>query len=161
MDSGKKSGFFFSSRRRGSEKLDAAACLWRGSLVHAKDKPRTSSGRGRKDEDWRPEVCCHSGAGRQSRKSAQLGFRQSARDLNLLAIRDQLAELVMRLVPRGRDVGPVLPPLDALHVDLRVPPDHCLPPGSIIGNFFCKILQFFGGLVLGCIKTKFCKKICV
>ena len=24
-----------------------------------------------------------------------------------------------------------------------------------------KILQFFGGLVLGCIKTKFCKKICV
>ena len=22
-------------------------------------------------------------------------------------------------------------------------------------------LQFFGGLVLGCIKTKFCKKICV
>ena len=26
---------------------------------------------------------------------------------------------------------------------------------------FSKILQFFGGLVLGCIKTKFCKKICV
>ena len=26
---------------------------------------------------------------------------------------------------------------------------------------FCKILQIFGGLVLGCIKTKFCKKICV
>ena len=24
-----------------------------------------------------------------------------------------------------------------------------------------KILQFFGGLVLGCIKAKFCKKICV
>ena len=24
-----------------------------------------------------------------------------------------------------------------------------------------QILQFFGGLVLGCIKTKFCKKICV
>ena len=24
---------------------------------------------------------------------------------------------------------------------------------------FCKILQNFGGLVLGCIKTKFCKKI--
>ena len=32
---------------------------------------------------------------------------------------------------------------------------------SKIGNFFCKILQIFGGLVLGCIKTKFCKKICV
>ena len=26
---------------------------------------------------------------------------------------------------------------------------------------FYKILQIFGGLVLGCIKTKFCKKICV
>ena len=26
---------------------------------------------------------------------------------------------------------------------------------------FGKILQIFGGLVLGCIKTKFCKKICV
>ena len=25
----------------------------------------------------------------------------------------------------------------------------------------CKTFQFFGGLVLGCIKTKFCKKICV
>ena len=25
---------------------------------------------------------------------------------------------------------------------------------------FCKILQIFGGLVLGCIKTKFCKIIC-
>ena len=24
-----------------------------------------------------------------------------------------------------------------------------------------KFLQIFGGLVLGCIKTKFCKKICV
>ena len=28
-------------------------------------------------------------------------------------------------------------------------------------EIFCKILQIFGGLVLGCIKTKFCKKICV
>ena len=27
--------------------------------------------------------------------------------------------------------------------------------------FLCKILQLFSGLVLGCIKTKFCKKICV
>merc|ERR1712072_1298271 len=26
---------------------------------------------------------------------------------------------------------------------------------------FSKISQIFGGLVLGCIKTKFCKKICV
>ena len=26
---------------------------------------------------------------------------------------------------------------------------------------FAKFLQIFGGLVLGCIKTKFCKKICV
>ena len=32
-----------------------------------------------------------------------------------------------------------------------------------LANFakFCKILQIFSGLVLGCIKTKFCKKICV
>merc|ERR1711966_651202 len=30
-----------------------------------------------------------------------------------------------------------------------------------IGLHFSKILQIFGGLVLGCIKTKFCKKICV
>ena len=29
-------------------------------------------------------------------------------------------------------------------------------------NFFgTKFLQIFGGLVLGCVKTKFCKKICV
>ena len=28
-------------------------------------------------------------------------------------------------------------------------------------NAFSKILQIFGGLVLGCIKTKFCKKICI
>ena len=32
--------------------------------------------------------------------------------------------------------------------------------GSKIGKFW-KILQIFSGLVLGCIKTKFCKKICV
>ena len=31
---------------------------------------------------------------------------------------------------------------------------------SKIGKI-CKILQIFSGLVLGCIKTKFCKKICV
>ena len=31
---------------------------------------------------------------------------------------------------------------------------------SKIGKF-AKMLQIFGGLVLGCIKTKFCKKICV
>ena len=39
-----------------------------------------------------------------------------------------------------------------------------VPPRGVrvskIGKF-CKILQIFGGLVLGCIKTKFCKKICV
>ena len=32
---------------------------------------------------------------------------------------------------------------------------------SKIGKNISKILQIFGGLVLGCIKTKFCKKICV
>ena len=31
---------------------------------------------------------------------------------------------------------------------------------SKIGKF-CKILQIFGGLVLGCIEAKICKKICV
>ena len=46
------------------------------------------------------------------------------------------------------------------------------PPGAAVIGFlravrvskigkFCKLLQFFGGLVLGCIKAKFCKKICV
>ena len=30
-----------------------------------------------------------------------------------------------------------------------------------LANFAKLILQMFGGLVLGCIKTKFCKKICV
>ena len=33
--------------------------------------------------------------------------------------------------------------------------------GQTLEGSFCKILQFFSGLVLGCIKTKFCKKICV
>ena len=32
---------------------------------------------------------------------------------------------------------------------------------STIHMHFSKILQFFGGLDLGCIETKFCKKICV
>ena len=32
---------------------------------------------------------------------------------------------------------------------------------SKIGKIISKFLQIFGGLVLGCIKTKFCKKICV
>ena len=30
-----------------------------------------------------------------------------------------------------------------------------------IGKCFAICFQIFGGLVLGCIKTKFCKKICV
>ena len=30
-----------------------------------------------------------------------------------------------------------------------------------ISTKFCKIFQIFGGLVLGCIKTNFCNKICV
>ena len=33
--------------------------------------------------------------------------------------------------------------------------------GLPLGVRVCKFLQIFGGLVLGCIKTKFCKKICV
>ena len=45
-------------------------------------------------------------------------------------------------------------------------PVEARPPRSLgvrvskIGKI-SKILQIFGGLVLGCIKTKFCKKICV
>ena len=36
------------------------------------------------------------------------------------------------------------------------------PPGGEGQNWqIWKIMQIFGGLVLGCIKTKFCKKICV
>ena len=34
-------------------------------------------------------------------------------------------------------------------------------PTAFSKMHFSKILQIFGGLVLGCIKTKFCKKICV
>ena len=36
--------------------------------------------------------------------------------------------------------------------------DRGLPQGH---GKICKFLQIFGGLVLGCIETKFCKKICV
>ena len=44
--------------------------------------------------------------------------------------------------------------------DLPVPSSF---PSSAAGRVskIGKILQIFGGLVLGCIKTKFCKKICV
>ena len=47
---------------------------------------------------------------------------------------------------------------------------HGRPPGELQDAFDlrafrrglrCRMLQIFGGLVLGCIKTKFCKKICV
>ena len=36
-----------------------------------------------------------------------------------------------------------------------------LPTGTSYFAKIGKILPIFGGLVLGCIKTKFCKKICV
>ena len=47
-----------------------------------------------------------------------------------------------------------------------VPSDVCYGLGlaklaNFANNNNNKILQIFGGLVLGCIKTKFCKKICV
>ena len=38
---------------------------------------------------------------------------------------------------------------------------HVLNIASVPPLAHSKILQIFGGLVLGCIKTKFCKKICV
>merc|ERR1711904_235790 len=38
--------------------------------------------------------------------------------------------------------------------------EKCIFEKCIFGKAFSKILQIFGGLVLGCIKTKFCKKIC-
>ena len=41
----------------------------------------------------------------------------------------------------------------------RGAPDGAAPAASKM--HFSKILQIFGGLVLGCIKTKFCKKTCV
>ena len=51
------------------------------------------------------------------------------------------------------------PPPAALLQDAR----HGLPVVPRVSkiNKLCKILQIFSGLVLGCIKTKFCKKICV
>ena len=56
------------------------------------------------------------------------------------------------LYPRFRDAGTGRAPRARyLRLGVRV---------SKIGKI-SKILQIFGGLVLGCIKTKFCKKICV
>ena len=51
------------------------------------------------------------------------------------------------------------PPAVRLRGDLRheEPAGHPVPGfGEVCGGFG----NFFGGLVLGCIKTKFCKKIC-
>ena len=74
------------------------------------------------------------------------------------------------------DPNPLSPtrekPVDTLGVGLRVlrglqvkeDPKECPPIGKIASSKIGKIsniLQIFGGLVLGCIKTKFCKKICV
>ena len=41
------------------------------------------------------------------------------------------------------------------------PEDRRRFPAGLPARLGSKILQIFGGLVLGCIKTKFCKKICV
>ena len=46
-------------------------------------------------------------------------------------------------------------------VDLRNSPLGLGVRVSKIGKIIGKILQIFGGIVLGCIKTKFCNKICV
>ena len=78
------------------------------------------------------------------------------------------------ILPIGRrEVGPRRPdgPLEerrAILICLGVGLQVLLDAGRVAGNlgflllhFFCKILQIFGGLVLGCIKTKFCKNIYV
>ena len=44
-----------------------------------------------------------------------------------------------------------------LHLEQRIEPLRGLAKLANSGKF----LQIFGGLVLGCTKTKFCKKICV
>ena len=64
------------------------------------------------------------------------------------ALRDELEllHLFHRPVPRGL---------------LRVDERREVGDLAMAISKFCKILQIFSGLVLGCIKTKFCKKICV
>ena len=46
-------------------------------------------------------------------------------------------------------------------IQVEFPPQVLLVFSSSNFAISCKILQIFRGLVLGCIKTKFCKKICV
>ena len=72
-------------------------------------------------------------------------------------LRGQAASAIRRELPRQppdhlrlRD-GHAAPHLDR---------EHQLGDHEILGNI-SKILQIFGGLVLGCIRTKLCKKICV
>ena len=60
-------------------------------------------------------------------------------------------------------VGLEQPPVPGRELRARSPKSRPTGPGlrgSKIGKI-TKFLQIFGGLVLGCIKTKFCKKICV
>ena len=81
-----------------------------------------------------------------------------------------------RVIPWRRRAGPPARPglRDALRSRRRLPaPAQPRGPrtrsdgakagkvGKISSSKFLQILQIFGGLVLGCIKTKFCKKICV
>ena len=55
----------------------------------------------------------------------------------------------------------------ARYFQYRIPPEAAAAPDAAAvqpasaGMHFSKFLQIFGGLVLGCIKTKFCKKIYV
>ena len=61
--------------------------------------------------------------------------------------------------------------MDSLQSELEEEFGDEVPAGDAAGKLltavlaklaiFFKILQIFGGLVFGCIRTKFCKKICV
>ena len=61
--------------------------------------------------------------------------------------------------PARRRPRPLAPPPSPWR--LRRPPRCSLGLAKLANFARFKILQIFGGLVLGCIKTKICKKICV
>ena len=74
--------------------------------------------------------------------------------------------LSFRAVESERDAYKLLFSADAHREFTKLPSNaeanrgHGVRSISKIGEI-SKILQIFGGLVLGCIKTRFCKRICV